>query len=337
MLHTDYKALYEQVQLKYDAVRAELDQLKKLIYGSRHERFVPVDNNTAQLSLDMVVDATGTAMVAAEKQITYTRQHLAITAGKHPVRMKLPEHLERKDIIIEPATDTTGCKKIGEEVTEELEYEPGRLFVNRYVRPKYGKVDGEGVMIAPMVERPLPKAIAGAGLLAQVVIDKYVDHLPLHRQMQRFSREGINIPYSTLTDWIANTCRLISPLYDALRTTILQTDYLHADETPIKVQDKDKKGTTHRGFYWVYHNSIERMALFDYRQGRGGEAPRQMLHDFKGHLQTDGYTVYDFFKEKEGVTLLHCMAHARRMFYEAQLNDLRIRPVKCIFSKLFEV
>src|SRR3954447_3976525 len=177
------------------------------------------------------------------------------------------------------------------------------------------------IITAPMIERPLPKAIAGAGLLAQIVIDKYVDHLPLYRQMERFKREGINIPYSTITDWVSNTCKLILPLYDALKLPILQSDYLHADESPIKVLDKDKKGETHRGYFWVYHNSIERLVLFEYQPGRGREGPQQMLKDFKGHLQTDGYAVYDFFKEQEGITLMHCMAHARRMFYESLSND----------------
>ncbi len=92
--------------------------------------------------------------------------------------------------------------KIGEEVTEELEYEPGKLFVNKIIRPKYAKPGGEGVIIASMIERPLPKAIAGPGLLAQAVIDKYIDHLPLHRQMERFKRHGVNIAYGTLTDML---------------------------------------------------------------------------------------------------------------------------------------
>jgi transposase len=145
--------------------------------------------------------------------------------------MKLPEHLERRIITLEPSADTTGLTCIGEEVTEELDYEPGRLLVNRYVRPKYAKQDKEGVLIAPVAERPLPKAIAGAGLLAQIIIDKYVDHLPLYRQQQRFSRENITIPYATLTDWVHNSCRLIEPLYEALRKEVTASDYLHADET----------------------------------------------------------------------------------------------------------
>ncbi len=139
--------------------------------------------------------------------------------------------------------------------------------------------------------------------------------------MERFKREGINIAYSTIGDWIKNGCALIDPLGEALKKLILQSSYLHADESPIKVLDKDKKGSTHRGYYWVYHNSIDDLVLLDYREGRGREGPQEMLKDFKGYLQTDGYAVYDYFKDKEGIAVLHCMAHARRMFYEARDND----------------
>jgi hypothetical protein len=121
-------------------------------------------------------------------------------------------------------------------------------------------------------------------------IDKYVDHLPLYRQQQRFARENINIPYSTITDWVTGACKLILPLYDALQKEVLRSDYLHADETPIKVLDKDKKGQTHRGYFWLYHISLLDLVLFDYQQGRGREGPSGMLKDFSGHLQTDGYS-----------------------------------------------
>jgi transposase len=326
----DYKIKYEAIEVQYEqlqgqheALKAELQQLKRMIFGSKHERFVPAGDHPSQLSLDIQTEAVAQCNITTAKKIEYTRTATSVTENKkdHPGRTRLPEHLERREIIIVPAQDIEGCKKIGEEVTEELEYEPGKLFVNCYVRLKYAKADNEGILIAPMMERPLPKAIAGAGLLAQIVIDKYTDHLPLHRQQQRFSREGINIPYSTISDWVSNTCRLIEPLYDALKALIMQSDYLHADESPIKVLDRDKKGDTHRGFYWVYHNSIEGLVLFDYQHSRGREGPTAMLKDFKGHLQTDGYAVYNIFNEREDITLLHCMAHARRMFYEALAND----------------
>jgi transposase len=327
----DYKVLYEEsveqhhkvikeYDLKIAVFQHELDNLKRLIYGSKNERFIAVNGTPSQLSLDIQAEAIAQCSVVNTKKIEYIRNTTEVTR-EHPGRTKLPEHLERREIIIEPEQKTEGCKKIGEEITEELEYEPGKLFVNRYVRPKYVVPGNEGIIIAPMMERPLPKAIAGPGLLAQIIIDKYVDHLPLYRQMERFKREGINIPYSTIGDWIKNGCTLIDPLYAALEKLIVQSNYLHADESPIKVLDKDKKGQTHRGYFWVYHNSIDGLVWFDYREGRGREGPVEILKNFKGYLQTDGYAVYDIFKQQKDITVLHCMAHARRMFYEARDND----------------
>ena len=325
----DYKTLYEQLAEQNATLQQELANLKRLIFGSKNERFVPAESSPSQLRLDMQADAVASCSVTKAQKIEYVRNTTRVTK-EHPGRTKLPEHLERREIIIEPAHLTEGCKKIGEEITEELEYEPGKLFVNRYVRPKYVLADNKGIIIAPVIDRPLPKAIVGPGLLSQIIIDKYVDHLPLYRQLERFKREGINIPYSTIGDWIKNGCSLIDPLYESLKKLIVQSNYLHADESPIKVLparlrhsdgDKDKKGTTHRGYYWVYHNSIDGLVWFDYQEGRGREGPVEVLKDFKGYLQTDGYAVYDFFKEDKDITVLHCMAHARRMFFEAKEND----------------
>ena len=114
-------------------------------------------------------------------------------------------------------------EKIGEEITEVLEYEPGELFVKQYKRIKYAKPDNAGVIIGELPSRPIEKAMAGEGLLAQIVIDKYVDHLPLHRQMQRFERAGVKLAYSTLTDWVSGTCNLITPLFEALKAEVLQS------------------------------------------------------------------------------------------------------------------
>jgi len=214
----DYQQKYQELQGQYEVLKAELIQLKRLIFASKQERFLPADTPTssAQLSLDITTTPLPVTVVnTAAKKVEYTKTPAAVPTTiehkQHPVRMKLPEHLERHIITLEPLEDTTGLRCVGEEVTEELDYEPGRLFVNRYVRPKYAGKDKEGVLIAPAKERPLPKAIAGAGLLAQTIIDKYVDHLPLYRQQQRFTREGMTIPYATLTDWIHNSCRLIEP------------------------------------------------------------------------------------------------------------------------------
>jgi transposase len=329
----DYKGLYEKgkaeneaLQITVAALRHELELLKKMIFGSRHERFAPSSPESSQLALDLAVEALAASTHTQQVSYTKTISDASKTQIEHPGRSPLPANLRREEITLEPSSIPEGSKKIGEEVTEELEYEPGELFVKKYVRPKYvlpqslHTLNAE-IIIAPMPVRPIEKAIAGPGLLAQVVIDKYVDHLPLHRQMQRFERAGVKIAYSTLTDWVSATCGLINPLYEALKSEVLQSGYVHCDETTIKVLDNDKKGKTHRGYFWVYNNSPGKLVFFDYQEGRGKEAPEGILKEFKGYLQSDGYQVYDTYGDKEGIVLLHCMAHARRYFSEARDND----------------
>lgn len=324
----DYKEKYETLFIECSNLRHELDQLKRLVFGPRHERFVPAVPQE-QLDLGLAVEPKQADTVVAVQTIEYTREKKAATEKVQTGRMKLPAALPREQVILEPTEDVSGLKKIGEEITEELERIPGKLFVRQYVRPKYARPQGEGiaagqagVVIAELPSRPINKGIAGPGLLAQIVIDKYTDHLPVHRQVQRFEREGIKLSSSTLTDWIGGTCALLGPLYETLKRQVLSSDYLQADETPIKVLDKGKKGTTHRGYHWVYRSPLKNMVLFDYREGRGREGPHEILKGFKGWLQTDGYAVYEDFGQKPGVTLLHCMAHARRKFDEAKGNDL---------------
>lgn len=330
----DYQSKYEELFINYQKVIHELDQLKRLVFGSRHERFVPTTPQE-QLALGLEVQTTQLPAPVLQK-IEYTRKKKETSQKVHTGRMKLPASLPREQVVIEPQEDVTGWTRIGEEITEELERIPGKLFVRQYVRPKYAKPDGEGVVIGELPPRPIDKGIAGPGLLAQIIIDKYTDHLPVHRQIQRFEREGIKLPASTLTGWISGTCSLLEPLYEVHRKRVLSSNYLQADETPIKVLDKDKKGTTHRGFHWVYHAPQERLVLFDYREGRGREGPTECLKDFIGYLQTDGYAVYEEFDKKVDITLLHCMAHARRKFDEAKGNDLvRASHVLTEMQKLY--
>ena len=332
----DYKGLYEKgkleneaLQIAIAALRHELDQLKIMIFGSKHERFLPASPEVGQLTLDLAVDALAAATITETetREVTVTKTtQVATKPFVHPGRSPLPLHLRREETILVPAFIPQGSKKIGEEVTEELEYTPGELFVNKIVRPKYvlpqapDSLNTE-IIIAPMPVRPIEKAIAGPGLLAQIVIDKYVDHLPLYRQLQRFERNGVKLSDSTFTSWINAVCKLLMPLYAALKIEVLKSGYIHADETTIKVLDKTKKGTTHRGYFWVYNNSPGRLVFFDYQEGRGAEAPAELLGTYRGYLQTDGYAVYDAYGKKEGITLLHCMAHARRNFFEAKNND----------------
>jgi transposase len=314
----DYREKYDELLAENMQLRHELDQLKKIVFGNRHERFVPAVP-PEQLSLDIAVDTKEVPAIVSE-HIEYTRRKVE-SNKPHPGRMTLPASLPRERVIIEPEEDVTGYKKIGEEITEELEQVPAKLFVRQYVRPKYARPSGEGIVIGSLPVRPLEKSIAGPGLLAQMVIDKYVDHLPIHRQMERFKRNGVTLAYSTLTDWISGVCDLIDPLYELHKKLVLESEYLCVDETPIKVLDKEKKGKTHRGYHWVYFSPGTKQVLFDYREGRGREGPEILLKNFKGYLQSDGYEVYESFALREGIIHLHCMAHARRKFDEALSND----------------
>lgn len=298
----------------------ENQNLKKLIFGSKSERFVP-EVAPEQTSLDFGQATETTKEERVTETITYEREKNS--ANPKPSRQPIPAHLERVVHEIQPEEDTTGLVKIGEEVTEELEYVPGKLFVNKFVRPKYVKKEGEAnkILIGQLPERPLPKCIAGPQLLAALIIAKFIDHLPLYRQSQMFKRLGVDLPDSTIGGWVNSMAGLLKPLYNIHRKKILSANYLQADETPIEVLESDNPGSTHRGYHWAYYDPLQKAVLFDYRPGRGREGPKEILKNFKGHLQTDGYSVYDEFGKGKDITLIHCWAHARRKFAEAEDSD----------------
>ena len=299
-------------------LKAELDQLKRMIYGTKSERFV-ASINPEQSRLDFNIESLAAADLQKET-ITYTREKSKTKNKVHAGRLPIPANIERRRIEVAPAQDVSALSCIGEEITEELEYEAPRFYVNQYVRRKYVKANGEGIILADLPSRPIEKGIAGAGLLANIVIEKYVDHLPLYRQQNRFARAGMNIASATIIGWVNATCELLSPLYDELKKQVLAQKYLQADETPIPVLDKQKKKSTHQGYHWVYHAPEIKMVLFDYRPGRGRDGPKEILKNFTGHLQTDGYAGYKIF-DSDKITLHHCMAHARRKFEQALDND----------------
>jgi len=312
-----------EYQIKILKLETELGEMKRMIFGSRSERFVPVVP-PEQTSLGFEIE-TVEAKPPVTETITYTRKKEQNSKPIKRGRQPLPAHLERVKIVIEPDEDVSGLKRIGEEITEELEYKPGKLFVNQYVRPKYITPEAEDgsqkVLIGELPSRPIEKGIPGPGLLAQILIDKYVDHLPCYRQIQRYQRLGVNLAAPTISEWIRMTTESwIKPLYNLLRKIILGHSYLQGDETTIRVLDRSKKGKTHLGYYWVYHSPLTNMVIYEYKKGRGSEAPKELLKDFKGRLQTDGYAAYENLGNPD-ITLLCCMAHARRYFDKALNND----------------
>jgi len=297
---------------KISNLQFQISQLQRLLYGSKRERFIS-EKDDKQLKLPFDVEEQP-VQPEEKEEVSYTRNK---SRKNHPGRFPLPDHLPVNEILIEPKENTDGLKLIGKEVTDELDYTPGKLHINRFIRPKYAKQDNEGVVVAQLPSRPIEKGIAGAGLLANIEVEKYVYHMPINRQLKKYKQEGVNIPANTVNGWQNGIATLVSPLFDKLKSLVLGQGYIQADETPIKVLDKTKKGTTHRGYYWVYNSPIQNAVIFDYRTGRGREGPKEMLANFKGYLQTDGYVAYDYFARKKDITLLNCMAHARRYFEKA--------------------
>jgi len=311
-------------------LKEELGQLRRLIFGSKKERFIAPDS-----AQQVLFDQPDEEVTEVEKeQITYSRDKKKPGKAK---RLLLPAHLPRKEEIIEPeGLDKENDELIGEKVTEVLEYTPGKFYIRRIVRPTYKQKDR--IITANLPTLPIPNGNAGASLLAYLFVSKYVDHLPYYRLVQIFKREGIRIAESTITGWFNHVSRLLEPLYDHMLSRLKETAYIQADETPIPVQGSHKKGAIHKGYHWVYHMPEEGLVVFDYQKSRGQNGPREMLKDFSGCLQTDGYAAYDKLGRNKDIIHLGCMAHARRKFDQAKDNDAdRANHILTQVQKLYAI
>jgi transposase len=304
-------------------LREELEQLKRLIFGKKNERFVSENTDSKQLGLfDEQIEAQPEEQPNKET-VSYQRSK---KQKKQAKRTALPAFLRRFVETYLPDNLPEDAVKIGELVTEILEYKPGEIYVRRLVRPKFvvksKDKDAENQIIAADMPSglPLPRANAGAGLLSHLLVSKYIDHLPFYRQRQIFKRQKIDLAESTINDWFSSVCKLLEPLYNELKKQTLQGSYIQADESPMPVLTKDKAGSAHKGYQWVYHNPPDKLVFFDYRKGRDQSGPKEILKSFSGILQTDGYAGYNDFGRRTDTTLAACWAHVRRKFEHALQN-----------------
>lgn len=323
------KAEYLQLKQQVEWLEHQLAELKRMIFGAKSERFIAPD--PAQGTL---FDLPEAAVVEKQKEeITYTRTKPEKEEKKHPLRAELPAHLPRKVEVIEPENVPEGAKKIGEAVTEILEYEAASIYVRQIIRPKYiieTSDEATRIGIAELPSLPVPKGNAGPSMIAHILVSKFVDHLPYYRQSQIFKRQNLYIPDSTIGGWANKSIdSWLSPLWEALKSKVLASDYLQADETPIPVLSSDKEGSTHRGYHWVYYDPVNRSVVFNYQPSREREGPKSFLKDFTGYLQTDGYVAYDNLGPPGRIIHLACFAHARRKFEHALEND-RDRATKAL-------
>lgn len=320
-----YESENEKLTAAFQAHQSDIAYLKhqvslfqKALFGSKKEQHIAVES-PEQIKIDFEEKIDLDLPQDIEKQqITYHRKK----ANKRTdySKLELPADLERVVTVLEPLDKTDDMVQIGEEVTEVLAITPQKFFVKKTVRPKYALPNKEGVIIAELPSRPIQGGMVDVSLLVMLLLDKYVDHLPLYRQLKKYERLGVKLSDATVGDWTAKTITLLEILYDELVKRVKKSEYLQADETPIQVLDKLKKGKTHRGYYWVYHDVESGLVVYEYDQSRGQTAPRIFLQDYKGYLQTDGYAVYDALPNND-IKLLNCMAHARRYFFDAQDND----------------
>jgi len=284
--------------------------LKRMKFAAQSERF-----NAEQRSLlEDEIEADLAAVAAQIEQLQPPAS--APQAKQQPKRQSLPAHLPRREIRHEPESTTCQCgcqmKRIGEDVAEKLDYVPGVFTVERHIRGKWACAQCETITQAPVEAHVIDKGIPTAGLLAQVLVAKYADHLPLYRQEAIFARAGLGLPRSTLAQWVGTCGVRLQPLVDALKAEILSRSVLHADETPVQML-KPGKGSTHRAYLWAYApGAFEDMkaVVYDFCESRAGEHARAFLGDWKGSLVCDDFSGYKA-GFANGLTEAGCLAHAR--------------------------
>lgn len=356
----DYKVLYEQGQEQLNQTKLQLDQkdekinqlsfeldkFRRYLFGAKSEKLSTLkevdlsqmslfDLGTTQQQQEALSEQVDIE-VAAEKKIPKKR-------AKGTGRMTLPEELRREEIIIEPEEDTTGCIHIGDDITEVLDLVPAELYVKRYVRRKYARTNGEGILTGELPERVIEKGIPSDRLVGEMILDKYIYGLPLHRQISKYQRLGVKIPASTASDWMLKGWKHLAPLWELLKLLVVDQKYLQADESPIKVQEKQRKPgkqkAIHQGYMWVYHAVADNLVLFDYQKGRDSSGPKNLLKDFKGILQTDGYKVYEsLYANHPDIALVYCMAHARRKFVDAlKYDEQKANAVLELMAQLYKL
>ncbi len=326
-----------------DKLTHEMAVLKRLKFAAQSEAF-----NAEQRSL--LEEAIDTDLAALATEIEKAQPSPQGQDDKQkPKRQALPANLPRREIHHEPQSSTCACgcqlKRIGQDVAEKLDYQPGVFTVERHIRGKWVCDKCETLVQAPVPAHIIDKGIPTCGLLAQVLVAKYADHLPLYRQESIFARAGLALPRSTLAQWVGQCGVQLQPLVEALRAELLNQSVLHADETPVAML-KPGHGKTHRAYLWSYCTttySPTKAVVFDFADSRAGQHARNFLGlpgagGWQGSLVCDDFSGYKACFEM-GVTEAGCLAHARRKFHELWANHESTIGEQALkfFVQLYEV
>src|SRR5947207_5289170 len=302
-------------QREVAALRHQLDVLCQRLFGKKSER---VDPRQLQLALEQLANEPGpvTEPIEMDSGETPVRGHQPRRpTGRRPLPADLPR--QRVEIDLPDADRVCACghakTRIGESVSEKLEYHPARFVVIETVRAKYACPHcHDGVVEASAPPQAVEKSLAGEGLLAHVVVSKYVDHLPLHRLEGIFAREGIDLARTTLCGWVAAVASALTPIGEQLRRELVAADYLQTDDTTITVLDE--RGASFKGRVWTYLDPLMHQVVFDATTTHERDGPAAFLADFRGKLQADAYSGYDGLYQRGRVIEIGCWAHVRRRF-----------------------
>ena len=315
----DREILYRQA--KIDQLTHEMAVLKRWKFGRSREQ---LDSGQTSL-LDETIDAD-IAAIEQELQDLAPPANAAKEPRQAPKRAALPPELPRVELHHEPDSTTCSCgcqlKRIGEDISEKLDYTPGVLTVQRHIRGKWACAQCQSLTQAPVPAQIIEKGLPTSGLLAQVLVAKYSDHLPLYRQESIFGRCGYPIARSTLAQWVGVCGVQLQPLVDALKIAMFQSAVLHADETPVAMLKPGNK-KTHRAYLWAYAPGVFeniKAVVYDFCESRAGEHARAFLGDWRGGLVCDDFSGY---KASFGaaITEVGCMAHARRKFFDLHASN----------------
>jgi len=313
------EALVISQKLELEKLRFEIACLKRMKYGRSSEQL-----DAKLLQMQLTLEDLEASLAETPEELRPVPKEPRVK----PVRRALPAHLPRQEIVHESSCSCPACggelRRLGEDVSEMIEYIPGRYQVIRHVRPKLSCAACEKIVQAPAPSRPIARGLAGPGFLAHVLVSKYADHLPLYRQSQIYAREGLELDRSTLADWVGGAAELLEPLIASLGRYVLSAQKIHGDDTPVPVLCPGR-GTTKQGRLWTYvrddrpAGSTEAPAvLFRYSPDRKGERPQAHLVSFTGVLQADAYAGFDRLYG-ERIQEAACWAHVRRKFYEIHI------------------
>ena len=326
-LEQENTLLKEQLQRKNERIL----YLERQLFGRRSEKKLP-EYNQAQLSLfDAEQGAQSLEMETPHQKTKHQHKNHKPhkppkTKNEHSVTKKptykIPADIERRETILNPENvDTSSMIKIGEDVTERLMLDQAKFWVERTVRPVYKMKQEKDALSTTIVQAPLkptilPGSMVGESVISQVILDKFLYHIPENRQAKRFKPLGMDITTSRINRWVHGVADKLYPLYIAQMKRILSADYIQVDETTHSITDRP--GSARKGYTWVVRSVKFPGVFFHYDKGsRSQEVIIKLLKDYKGALQTDGYAAYSIYEEKQGVLPLGCMAHVRRKFENA--------------------